>query len=190
MMRQSCRSLAIAVLVLVVSGSGCTIERGWTKAGAAEADFNRDSYECAREATLASRRAAIVDGSSLSRGEAKSDKDLYRACMRARGYQLIDGGHWRGFRDCSNRAPRSMGVDLLLTRPTVPGLAPSAPFFEYFPAALYRQAASRAEDLGMRRLVAHCHLGLGKLYLRTDKREQAREHLATWTTMHGEMGMT
>jgi hypothetical protein len=31
-------------------------------------------------------------------------------------------------------------------------------------------------------LVAHCHLGLGKLYRRTDKREQARKHLATATT--------
>jgi hypothetical protein len=38
--------------------------------------------------------------------------------------------------------------------------------------------------------VAHCHLGLGKLYRRTDKREQAREHLATATTMYREMGMT
>jgi hypothetical protein len=42
----------------------------------------------------------------------------------------------------------------------------------------------------MRPLVAHCHLGLGKLYLRTDKREQAREHLTTATTMYREMGMT
>jgi hypothetical protein len=38
--------------------------------------------------------------------------------------------------------------------------------------------------------VAHCHLGLGKLYHGTDKREQAREHLATATTMYREMGMT
>jgi hypothetical protein len=30
----------------------------------------------------------------------------------------------------------------------------------------------------MRPLVAHCHLGLGKLYRRTGKREQAQEHLA------------
>jgi hypothetical protein len=42
----------------------------------------------------------------------------------------------------------------------------------------------------MRPLVAHCHLGLGKLHHRTDKREQAREHLATATTMYREMGMT
>jgi hypothetical protein len=44
--------------------------------------------------------------------------------------------------------------------------------------------------VGMRPLAAHCHLGLGKLYRRTDKREQAREHFATATTMYREMGMT
>ncbi len=54
----------------------------------------------------------------------------------------------------------------------------------------YRQALTMAEDLGMRPLVAHCHLGLGKLYRRTGKREQAHEHLATATTMYREMGMT
>jgi hypothetical protein len=42
------------------------------------------------------------------------------------------------------------------------------------------------------RHVAHCHLGLGKLYRRTDpdKREQAREHLTTATAMYREMDMT
>ena len=47
-----------------------------------------------------------------------------------------------------------------------------------------------ATELGMRPLVAHCHLGLGKLYRRTGKREQAQEHLTTATTMYREMGMT
>jgi tetratricopeptide (TPR) repeat protein len=54
----------------------------------------------------------------------------------------------------------------------------------------YRNAADLAFELGMRPLIAHCHLGLGKLYLRTDKREQAQEHLTTATTMYREMGMT
>ncbi len=54
----------------------------------------------------------------------------------------------------------------------------------------YRQALALAEPRGMRPLVARCHLGLGKLYLRTDKREQARERLATATMMYREMGMT
>jgi len=39
-------------------------------------------------------------------------------------------------------------------------------------------------------LVAHCHLGLGKLYRRTGNGEQAHEHLTTATTMYREMGMT
>jgi tetratricopeptide (TPR) repeat protein len=54
----------------------------------------------------------------------------------------------------------------------------------------YRQAMALAEELGMRPLVAHCHLGLGKLSRRTGHRDQSREHLATATTMYREMGMT
>jgi tetratricopeptide (TPR) repeat protein len=56
--------------------------------------------------------------------------------------------------------------------------------------AHYGEALALAEPRGMRPLVAHCYLGLGKLYRRTDKREQGQEHLATATTMYREMGMT
>jgi hypothetical protein len=42
----------------------------------------------------------------------------------------------------------------------------------------------------MRPLIAHCHLGLGTLYRRTGKPQQAQEHLTTATTMYREMGMT
>jgi hypothetical protein len=41
----------------------------------------------------------------------------------------------------------------------------------------------------MRPLVAHCHLGLGKLYRRTGKRQEAQEHLAIAATMYREMDM-
>jgi len=51
----------------------------------------------------------------------------------------------------------------------------------------YRQALTLAEPRGMRPLIAHCHLGLGKLDGHTGKREQAREHLTTATTMYREM---
>jgi transcriptional regulator with AAA-type ATPase domain/tetratricopeptide (TPR) repeat protein len=53
----------------------------------------------------------------------------------------------------------------------------------------YRQALALAEPRGMRPLVAHCHLGLGTLYRRTGKREQAYEHLTTATAMYREMDM-
>jgi tetratricopeptide (TPR) repeat protein len=55
--------------------------------------------------------------------------------------------------------------------------------------AYYREALTLAGELGMRPLVAHCHLGLGKLHRRTGKGEQAREHLTTATTMYREMDM-
>jgi hypothetical protein len=55
--------------------------------------------------------------------------------------------------------------------------------------AHYRQARALAEELGLRPLLAHCHLGLAKLYRRTDKSEQAQEHLTTATTMYREMDM-
>ena len=53
----------------------------------------------------------------------------------------------------------------------------------------YREALTLAHDLGMRPLVAHCHFGLGKLYQRTGRREQAHQHLTTATRMYREMGM-
>ena len=54
----------------------------------------------------------------------------------------------------------------------------------------YVEAIALADDLGMRPLVAHCHLGLGKLYRRTGKEQEAQEHLTTATAMYREMGMT
>jgi len=53
----------------------------------------------------------------------------------------------------------------------------------------FAEALQIGTELGMRPLVAHCHLGLGKLYRRTGKREQAQEHLTTATTMYREMDM-
>jgi tetratricopeptide (TPR) repeat protein len=55
--------------------------------------------------------------------------------------------------------------------------------------AHYGMALALAEPLGMRPLLAHCHLGLGKLYQRTGKRKQAREHLTIAITLYREMDM-
>ena len=53
----------------------------------------------------------------------------------------------------------------------------------------YSQALTRATELGMRPLAAHCYLGLGKLYRRIGDQTKAREHLTTATTMYREMDM-
>jgi tetratricopeptide (TPR) repeat protein len=55
--------------------------------------------------------------------------------------------------------------------------------------AYYRKALALAEPRGMRPLIAQCHLGLGKLYRRTGKQKQTKEHLNTATTMFREMEM-
>jgi tetratricopeptide (TPR) repeat protein len=56
--------------------------------------------------------------------------------------------------------------------------------------ASYLKALALAEPRGMRPLVAHCYLGLGKLFRRNGKFERAQEHLTTASTMYREMGMT
>ena len=53
----------------------------------------------------------------------------------------------------------------------------------------YRQALALAEPRGMRPLVAHCHLGLGRLHRRTGARERAAEHLTTAVALYREMDM-
>ena len=56
-------------------------------------------------------------------------------------------------------------------------------------AAHYREALTLAEQLELRPLQAHCHLGLGKLYRRIDRVEDARVELSAAITMLHEMGM-
>jgi class 3 adenylate cyclase/tetratricopeptide (TPR) repeat protein len=57
-------------------------------------------------------------------------------------------------------------------------------------AAHHRQALALAEELGMRPLQAHCHLGLGTLYLKTDRPEPARTELSAALALYRAMDMT
>ena len=53
----------------------------------------------------------------------------------------------------------------------------------------YREAMTLAATLGMRPLVAHCHVGLGRLARRAGRPEQAQEHLSAAAAMWREMDM-
>ena len=55
--------------------------------------------------------------------------------------------------------------------------------------AHYGTAMTLASDLDMRPLLAHCHLGLARLYRRSGRLEQAHEQLTNTTTMYREMNM-
>lgn len=62
-----------ALLILTVTASGCAV-RVW-RPDMNEADYKRDSWECERDASMASvaYRGYGIDG-------------FYRKCMEARGY--------------------------------------------------------------------------------------------------------
>jgi tetratricopeptide (TPR) repeat protein len=56
--------------------------------------------------------------------------------------------------------------------------------------AHYRQALALAEELGMRPLQAHCHLGLGTLYARIGQRQLAHAELSAAIDLYHAMEMT
>jgi hypothetical protein len=73
--------------------------------------------------------------------------------------------------------------------------APSPPATAPYPDAVqteayYRQVLARAEELGMRPLVVHCHLGLGWLYGQHGRCEAARAALTTAVDPYRAMSMT
>jgi tetratricopeptide (TPR) repeat protein len=53
----------------------------------------------------------------------------------------------------------------------------------------YCQALALAEELGMCPLVAHCHLGLGMLYVKLGRGEPARTALSTAIALYRAMDM-
>jgi tetratricopeptide (TPR) repeat protein len=54
----------------------------------------------------------------------------------------------------------------------------------------YRQALALAVELGMRPLVAHCYLGLGKLYAKLGRRAEAHAELSAAIELYRAMEMT
>ena len=55
--------------------------------------------------------------------------------------------------------------------------------------AYYGKARALAEAHGMQPVIAHCHLGLGRLYLRAGERAQEHRQLAAAASLYRDMGM-
>src|SRR5207245_61791 len=96
------------------------------------------------------------------RGELSQAAGLVERACADRAVTLARG---RGERGNEAWALRLLGE--IASHPGRPDVATAA--------AHYGAAMTLASELGMRPLVAHCHLGLGKLYRRTGQREQAQE---------------
>jgi class 3 adenylate cyclase/tetratricopeptide (TPR) repeat protein len=116
---------------------------------------------------------------SLSLGEAQLGVGrLEEAQALAEQAQALAHAH-------QQRGNQAYGLRLLgdiAARCEPPDVTPAEPH--------YRQALALAEELGMRPLVAHCHLGLGTLYVKTGRGEQARTALATAIDLYRAMDMT
>jgi len=55
---------------------------------------------------------------------------------------------------------------------------------------LYGKAIERARDLGMRPLLAHCHLGLGQLYLKKGRSKEAHSELSVALDLYRSIDMS
>jgi tetratricopeptide (TPR) repeat protein len=89
---------------------------------------------------------------------------------------------WPGSsRHAGTRPSRCTSLALSRLTPTPPDVAPAE--------AHYQQALALAEALGMRPLQAHCHFGLGTLYAKNGRPEQARAELSTAIALYRSMDM-
>ncbi len=53
----------------------------------------------------------------------------------------------------------------------------------------YRRSMTLAEELGMYPLIAHCHLGMGKLYRQAEKEKDSKDHFTAATMLYRKMDM-
>ena len=114
--------------------------------------------------------------------------------VRAEAYLrtgAVEEAHWlaqRGLENARHRKTRGTEARALwllgeiAMRRDPPAVAPAE--------AHYQQALTMADELGMRPLQAHCHLGLGTLYAMTGQREQARVALSAAIALYRAMDMT
>ena len=153
------------------------------------------SWVLAQLGEASEAQSRLRDGQRLMARYAASGVVGYRGwAIHSLGRACLLLGRLDEARDLSERAIESVPEHTGVAAHSLHLLGDIATHSDRFDAesgeAHYRQALALAEPRGMRPLVAHCHLGLGKLYRRTDKREQAQEHLTTASTMYREMGMT
>jgi DNA-binding SARP family transcriptional activator/tetratricopeptide (TPR) repeat protein len=89
-----------------------------------------------------------------------------------------------------SRAQREHGHEAYVLRLLAEIAAHQEPLDVEATAAAYRLALGLTNELGMRPLMAQCHLGLGRLGRRAGQPDLAERHLTAATTLFREMGMS
>lgn len=77
------RSLLLCAVTVTLVGCGSTT---WTRPDLTASDFERDRYECVRDAEIASPRLPYRDG-VYQLGAARRRDQVFAMCMQARGYR-------------------------------------------------------------------------------------------------------
>jgi tetratricopeptide (TPR) repeat protein len=180
------------------TGARSLVERGITAAQPAHADIMLDQLIASSAWVLAELGETDEALNRLREGEQLLDRHAARSFVNAWNCHGLGRASLRlGLLDEARRlADRTLEAS-----PHHPGFAAHALHLhgdiathpDRFDAqsgeAYYRQALALAEPRGMRPLISHCHLGLGKLYQRTQKPEQVREHLTTAIALYRDMDM-
>jgi tetratricopeptide (TPR) repeat protein len=151
-------------------------------------------YASALQGRLAEGRALLEEGISESihtgglLGQSYRVAWLSEVCRLA-GRSEEAGQHARQALDLA-RQQKARGDEALALHQLGVVHAHAAPPDVAQAEAYYQQALALAKELGMRPLMAHCHLGLGRLYGQTGHGEQARTALTTAIDLYRAMDMT
>jgi tetratricopeptide (TPR) repeat protein len=133
----------------------------------------------AMKQAMAMERGVIQARCSLVLGEAQ-----VLAGRLEEAHTLAKGAlaHARAHQERSNEAYALRLLGEILAHRDPPEVEPAE--------VSYREALALADELGMRPLVAHCHLGLGTLYAKIGRLEHARSDLSTAIDLYRAMEMT
>jgi class 3 adenylate cyclase/tetratricopeptide (TPR) repeat protein len=149
-------------------------------------------YACALEGRLAEGRALLEEArrESLRMGVPRPQSFLGLSAVCLLEGRVGEAGEHARQAVALARQHGAPGFEAFALRHLGAVHAQAAPPDAAQAEAHYQQARALAEELGMRSLVAHCHLGLGRLYGQTGHGEEARAALTAAIALYRAMDMT
>jgi tetratricopeptide (TPR) repeat protein len=151
-------------------------------------------YAAALQGRLAEGRALLEEGLSESLRTGGLQGQAYRVAQLSEVCRLAGHGEeaWQYARQALGlgRQQKARGDEAVALHQLGVVRAHADPPDVEQAEAHYQQALALAEELGMRPLQAHCHLGLGRLHGQTGRGDQARAALTTAIDLYRAMDMT